>query len=372
MKKTLSLTVLAALALPLLAAVPASRLKEPNAVFAFDVDPAANRFTAVLFDRAKRRALEHADARVDYPPYGIGGNDAIQFAPATKKIYVGSVETGTGTRILEGGFDWKDPAEIFSCRGCRVTGWLVHPTRAAVYVAVEDPFSDDEFRNAKLAEITLAPVRRTRVIGRIPARASLGITPDGSEVYAFGTAEHSDFPYGELVRIRIADRHRVKMVVNFPREDTFGNPVADPSTENVSPDARELVYPNVVVDVRTDKEDEVLETGPYVAMNGTIGWSRDSRKLLFPVVQQGGQGTDPEEAMIVVDRKTKTNWTLPLLDAGFLDWAPAQTAILFLHGNDVEFYDLEKREWVHVLDGGRDHVAGGSWLTLPTKRVRKR
>lgn len=383
-RRLFPLTALTLLAIPLIAAVPATRLKEPNAVFAFDIDAAHDRFTAVLFDRANKKALEHADISLEYPPYGIGGiNDAIQFSPATKKIYVGSLTSTPGspdvgmggdhdTRIVEGGFTWKDPVDVFSCSKCQVIGWIVHPTQPKLYVAIKDEFTVDEFRNAKLAEITLSPKLRTRVIGRIPAASQgIAITPDGGTIYAFGEAEKSDYPYGELVSIRLSDRKRTKTVVNFPREDSFGMSL-HANTHAVSPDMREVVYPNSVLDVRTRKTEEVLKADAYEGMNGVIAWSRDSRKLFFPLAQAKDVYGVAAEASIVFDRTTKKTWNLPLLDADILDWSPAQTAILFLRGRNVGFYDLENREWVEVLEGGSSYAANGAWVTMPTKKVPKR
>lgn len=374
MRKTLSLAAVTALAVPLLAAIPASRVKEPNAVFAFTVDPATNRLQAEIFDRAKHRALDHLDVTLDYPPYGIGDmNDAVQFSAATRKVYVGSVEAGSGvTRIAEGNFAWKDPVDVFSCIGCRVTGWIVHPTAPKLYVAIEDPHAGgDEFRNAKLAEITLSPILRTRVIGRVPTTGGLAFTPDGSTIYVFGEANNSDPPYGELVSIDLSDRHRVKTVVNLPRHDVYTDRL-HATTRNVSPDMREMVYANTVIDLRTKKSATVLETGPYVTTNGTIAWSRDSGDVIFPLQQDKGDQTVAEDGKVFVDRATKETWTLPLPDSTILDWAPAQTAVLFEKAGDIGFYDLRAREWVHVLEGTPGGIADGSWATLPTKKVPRR
>ncbi len=374
MRKTLSLAVVASLAVPLLAAVPASRVKEPNAVFAFTADTSTNRLQAVIFDRAKRRALDHLDVTLDYPPYGIGDmNDAVQFSAATKMIYVGSVEAGSGiTRIVEGNFAWKDPVDVFSCEGCTVTGWIVHPTEPRLYVAIEDPHAGgDEFRDAKIAEITLSPNLRTRVIGRVPTTGGLAFTPDGGRVYVFGEAKKSDPPYGELVSIDIADRHRVKTVVNLPRHDVYTDRL-HAYTRNVSPDMREMVYANTVIDLRTKKSAVVLDTGPYVTTNGTIAWSRDAGDVIFPLQQDKGGEEVPQDGKVFVDRATKETWTLPLPDSTILDWAPAQTAVLFRKAGDIGFYDLKNREWVHVLEGAPGGIADASWATLKTKRVPKR
>lgn len=384
MRKTLSLTVLAALAIPLLAAVPATRVKEPNAVFAYDVDARTNRLVAVLFDRAKQRDLAVLDRRFEFPPYGIGGmNDTVQFSAATKKIYVGSVQLTEetkhlgydgefDTRIVEGAFDWKEPRQVFSCHDCHVTGWIAHPVKPKLYVAIKDEFTVDEFRNAKLLEITLEPTLRTRVIGRVPAGEGLAITPDGSHVFVFAQAENSNLPYGELVSIRLSDRRRVKTVVNLPREDVFGSRMrAD--TRSVSPDMREIVYPNSVLDIRAEKASEILKPGPFAEAHAALLWSRDSTQVLFSLRQEHAQGDDPGEAKIILDRDTKQPWTLPVMDVYPLDWAPAQTAILMRKDVDIGFYDLQKREWVHVLEGlTMDYSADASWVTLPTKRVPKR
>jgi hypothetical protein len=370
-----------ALALPLAAAVPASRVKEPNAVFVYGM-PETGRIQATLFDRAKRKALDHLDARTDLP-FADGdadSNDAVQFSPATGKIYalVDNVRARDGGRvdpdlpydvaIVETGFDFTEPDVVFSCDGCRTGQWIVHPTKPVLYVSLPDPYGDggDEFLNAKLVEVTLAPRLRTRVITRIPPDAALRITPDGRKLFAFGLAEHSRAPYGALVTVDLANRRRVQSVVNFPARNAFDLPAA-PATADAAPDALEMAYHLGIVDVRTGDRDVLYPESDYALDDPSIGWSRDASRLLFQLMRKDPDPGEGTEVPLLYDRNGGKEWILPLQDAEFLDWAPAQTAILFRKHGDVGFYDLSAREWVFVARG-----TDGAWATLPTKRVPKR
>lgn len=385
MRRFASILVLAAV-LPLAAAIPASRVKEPNAVFTYKVSPDEGRLQATLFDRAKRVALDQLDARVDDGTWiasggSVEGNDTVQFSAATGKIYYVSRNydgyAGRGringnlpydAAIIETDFGFKQRRVVYSCANACVIGqWIIHPTKPALYVSVPDPLRNgDEFRAAKLAEISLEPKLRTRVISRVPARAALRVTADGSSIYTFAEAYGSSPPYGAVVTVNLRTRRRSQQVANFPRTNDLGNPMS-PGSSDVSPDAREVAYHFGVVDLRTDEVETLMEGSPYELDNYAIGWSRDSSRLLFQLMEGVAAPADRDEVPLLYDRPTKREWVLPIQDARLLDWSPAQTAILFDKRGDVGFYDLEKREWVFVAEGEE-----GSWVTLPTKRVPKR
>lgn len=380
MKRFASVLAVAAVAAPLLvAAVPASRVKEPNAVFAYDVDARNRRITAVLFDRLQEKALDHLDAKLDFSPLSVGGpSDMVQFSPATKKIYVAYATVSKGyegkgmdeirydARIVETDFDWNEPKTVFSCGRCGNIAWAIHPTSPALYLSLEDPYTVDEFRNAKLVEVTLAPKVRTRVITRVPAGAELRFTPDGRSVYVFKKAESSRKPYGVAVSVRLKDRKRSATTINFPSDDSLGE-TPFPDTDDLSPDALEVAYHFGTVDVLTGDATAVLPSETRDVANSTIGWSRDAGSLLFQL-EDG-----PETVPLLYQRGSKRTWELPVDDAVLLSWAPAQTALLFHKDNgDIGYYDLDARAWTHVFHAGPDYTGGAAWATLPTKRVPKR
>lgn len=380
MRKITSFVTIIVAAVPLLAATPASRVKEPNAVFVYNVS-GEGRIEATLFDRTKRKAIDHLDAFTGLPLEAggsIDSNDAVQFSSATRKVYAlvlnesaydGSTidpDAPYKTAIIETGFTYKQPTVVFSCDECYTTQWIVHPSLQKLYVSLPDPLKNgDEFRSAKLVEVTLSPTVRTRVIGRIPSNSSLRITPDGSTLYVFGRATHSNQPYGALVSINLSNRKRTQTVVNFPSYNAFDLPVS-PMTADVSPDTLEIAYHMATIDVRTGKTTELLDGDGFDLDNYFIGWSRSSARILFQLMEPGGID-DRIEKPLVYDRSSKEQWILPIDDAHMLDWSPAETAILFGKRNDIGFYDLSSREWVFVAEG-----QDGSWVTLPTKRVPKR
>ncbi len=368
---------------PLLAAGATATAPEPNAVFVYEISE-INRIRATLFDRVQQRALDHLDTVTTFPLYGgrgIESNDQIQFSAATRRIYAAfsNVEEYNGpTRsnpdlpfdgaIMESDFDWTSPTPVFTCdQFCSIDQWIVHPTKPVLYVSLADAYQPDadEFRNAKLIEVTLAPKRRTRVLGRIPANAAIHITPDGKNLFTFRSAANSN-SYGVLTSINLTSRKRTETTVNVPSRNTFGLSTS-PQSSNVSPDALKMAYHMGVVDVRTGKTEHIdTDITSYDLDNTFIGWSRDSRKILFQLMEAGGVD-DRIEVPLLYDRTSKREWVLDLQDAHFLDWSPAQTAILFAKRGDIGFYDLEAREWVFVAKG-----MDGSWVTLPTKKVPKR
>lgn len=373
-------TVLAVL--PLTAAIPASRIKEPNAAFVYAIDAREGRIQAVLFDRQKRIALDHLDAVTDLPLIAGGStesNDIVQFSPATGKIYVlvrnisgydgSTIDSSLSydSAIVQTDFNFDDPTVIFSCNDCDIDQWIAHPTNPTLYVSLADHRSTGttEFQRAKIVEVTLAPKRRTRVIGRIPSYSALHITPNGASLYTFKEASGSRPPYGAVVTVDLRSRKRTQTIVNLPTHNVFGLPVSA-SSYNVSPDALELAYHMSVVDVRTGKTETLVGDTELDLDNHFIGWSRDSSRLLFQLSRDNA-AYDREEVPLLYDRTLGKQWELPLQDAHLLDWAPAQTAILFGTRQDVGFYDLEKREWVFIAEG-----ENGSWITMPTKRVPKR
>lgn len=378
MKRTISALLLSAAALPLLAAVPASRVKEPNAVFAYDVDAQNRRITAVLFDRLRGEPLDHVDATVDFPLLAAGPSATVQFSPATKKIYVahatvsagdegkGLDETHYDVAIEEGTFGWKDVKTVFSCKRCAAIPWAVHPTEAKLYLAKEDPYTPDEFRRAKLVEVTLAPSLRVRVIGRVPANAELRFTPDGRTLYVFGKAAHSRKPYGQLVTVRLRDRKRTATTVNFPTDDAYGR-IPTPSTADASPDALEMAYHFGTVDALNGEATDVLTGEVRDVSNTVIGWSRDARNLLFQLTNGN------KDIPLLYQRSTKRTWELPVDNAMLLAWAPAQSALLFhKDSGTIGYYDIGAHEWTDVFRAGPDFTGGASWATLPTKRVPSR
>lgn len=376
MRRFVPIIALAGLAIPLLGAAPAAAVKEPNAVFAYDVDAQNRRITATLFDRLRGKALDHLDARVDFALGSVGGpSDMVQFSAATKKIYLANADVSKGfegkgmdeiqydVRILEAGFDWKDPTAVFTCKRCGNIPWILHPNEPKLYLSLADPLDNgDESRSAKLVEVTLSPVRRTRVISRVPRHAELRFTPDGTTIYAFGRAAGSRKPYGQLVTVRLKGRKRSSTTVNFPTHNALKLPMT-PQTSDVSPDALEIAYHFGVIDVLTGDAEGFLEEETRDLSNATIGWSRESDLLLYQT----------EEAPLYYDRKIGWTWELPVDDAVLIAWAPAQTAILFQkdHG-DIGYYDLERRSWTHVFEAGPHFTGGAAWVTLPTKRVPKR
>lgn len=372
--------VLSVALLPLVGAVPLSRIKEPNAVFAFDVANHGKRVKAVLFDRQRRLPLENLDISLETPASGNGYNDIVQFSAGSKKVYINTAKVTDETKgreydvkeyktvILGGGFSWKDPEEIFSCDACTVGSWIVHPTEPKLYLSLfdKDP-NGDEFRNAKLVEITLAPVRKTKVIARIPATQDLRVSPDGKWVYVFGRAKNSRRAYGELVKVGLTEKKRSKTVVNLPESDYYQNTVLS-STSDVSPDTLEIAYHFGTIDMRT-KDEETIKLKQHAELaNSTIGWSRSGKKLLFQLQSERGR----DDKQLTYNRDTKGEWVLPLRDAAFLQWSPSETAILYDRWGDIGFYDLKEREWVHVFDAGPNLTGGAAWVTLPTKRVPKR
>lgn len=370
--------------LPLTAAVPASRVKEPNAVFVYRIGPEEGRVQAVLFDRQKRQALDVLDAETDLPLYAGGGiesNDIMQFSPATGKIYVAvrNVDEYGGAKridptlpydsaIIETDFEFRTPNVVFSCeRWCSVDQWLVHPTSAKLYVSLADPYVENPhaFKNAKLVEVTLAPSRRTRVLGRVPSHAALHVSPDGRTLFTFKESPGSRPPYGAVVAVDLRTRKRSQALVHYPLRNVFDLPTGA-SSYDLSPDAREFAYHMNVVDVGTGETETLIGETELDLDNYFIGWSRDSSRLLFQLTRDSA-AYDREEVPLYYDRNTDETWELPLQDVHLLDWSPAQTAILFGKRRDVGFYDLEKREWVFVAEG-----ENGSWVTMPTKRVPKR
>lgn len=381
MRRFLTLLALGA-TLPLAAAVPASRVKEPNAVFVYGM-PESGRLQATLFDRTKQKAIDHIDAYVDLPiaaGVSMGANDAVQFSPATSKVYalVNNVSGYDGTTvdekldydvaIVEASFDFKKPVTVFSCDDCSTEQWLVHPTKPVLYVSLPDDFADggDQFKNAKLIEITLSPKLRTRVLGRIPPHAALRVTPDGKKVFAFAQALDSREPYGVLVTIDPSTRRRVQTTVNFPTYNVF-DLATSPASADASPDALEMAYHMGTIDLRTKKATVIAKTSTYALDNWFIGWSRNADRMLFQLMEKSDDPNERIEVPMLYDRTSKKEWILPLQDANFLDWSPAQTAILFRKRGDIGYFDLEKKEWVFV-DEGMD----GAWVTMPTKRVPKR
>lgn len=380
MRRFLTLLTLAA-TLPLAAAVPASRVKEPNAVFVYGM-PESGRLQATLFDRAKQKAIDHIDAYTDLPiaaSVSMGSNDAVQFSPATSKVYalVKNVSEYDGSTvdetldydfaIVEAGFDFKKPVEVFSCDGCSTEQWIVHPTKPVLYLSLPDEFGDgaDQFKNSKLVEITLSPRLRTRVLGRIPPHAALRVTPDGKKVFAFAQALNSRKPYGALVTIEPSTRRRVQTVVNFPTSNVFDLSTS-PTSADASPDALEMAYHMGTVDLLTKKATAIAKTTPYALDNWFIGWSREADRMLFQLMKKSADPDERVEVPLLYDRTAKKEWILPLQDANFLDWSPAQTAILFSKQGDIGYFDLTKKVWVFV-DEGMD----GAWVTMPTKRVPK-
>jgi len=380
MRKITTIITITVAAVPLLAATPASRVKEPNAVFVYAIS-GEGRIEATLFDRTKRKVIDRLDALTDLPLEAggsIDSNDAVQFSSATRKVYAlvlnesaydgSTIDTDAPyrTAIIETGFAYKQPTVVFSCDECYTTQWIVHPSLPKLYVSLPDPPENgDEFRSAKLVEVTLSPSVRTRVIGRIPSNSALRVTPDGSTLYVFGRATHSNLPYGALVRIDLSNRKRTQTVVNFPSYNVFDLPIS-PMTADVSPDTLEMAYHMATVDVRTGGVTNLLDGEGFDLGNYFIGWSRKSDRLLFQLMEPGGID-DRVEKPLVYDRSSKEQWILPIDDAHMLDWSPAETAILFGKRNDIGFYDLATREWVFVAEG-----QDGSWVTLPTKRVPKR
>ncbi len=380
MRRFLSILALGA-TLPLMAAVPASRVKEPNAVFVYGM-PESGRLQATLFDRAKQKAIDHIDAYVELPiaaGVSMGANDAVQFSPATSKVYalVKNVSEYDGSTvdktldydfaIIEAGFDFKKPVTVFSCDDCSTEQWLVHPTKPVLYVSLPDDFADggDQFKNSKLIEVTLSPKLRTRVLGRIPPHAALRVTPDDKKVFAFVQALDSREPYGALVTIDPSTRKRVQTTVNFPTYNVFDLSTS-PASADVSPDALEMAYHMGTIDLLTKKATVIAKTTPYALDNWFIGWSRNADRLLFQLMKKSADPNERVEVPMLYDRTSKMEWILPLQDANFLDWAPAQTAILFSKRGDIGYFDLVKKEWIFV-DEGMD----GAWVTMPTKRVPK-
>lgn len=369
-----------------MAAIPVSRITEPNAVFAYAVDGSTGRVTAVLFDRLRGKTVDDLDTVTALPVRsgkGMATNDAMQFSPATKKIYAevhnvseymgGKIEKDLpyGFAIVETDFRWKAPTAIFSCDTCVTEQWLVHPTKPKLYLALQDAYKEgeDEFRNAKLIEVTLSPKRRTRVIGRIPARAALRITPDGKTLFAFGRAADSRKPYGVLTKINLATRTRTEKTVNFPSRNVFDLAV-DPGTGDVSPDTLEVAYHMGLVDVQTGTPETLIKSTDYALDNFFIGWSRDSNRMLFQL-REPGNSDNRIEVPLVYDRAKKEQWVLDMTNAHYLDWAPSQTAILFGRNDEIGFYDLAKRAWTHVFDAEDLSGADASWVTMPTKKVPK-
>jgi hypothetical protein len=380
MRRFLTLLTIAS-TLPLAAAVPASRVKEPNAVFVYGIE--SGRLQATLFDRAKQKAIDHIDAYTDLPivaGVSMNSNDAVQFSPATSKVYAlvknvsgydGSTvndELDYDLAIVEAGFDFKKPVEIFSCDRCSTEQWIVHPTKPVVYVSLPDEFRDgaDQFKNSKLVEVTLSPKLRTRVLGRIPPHAPLRVTPDGKKVFAFAQALNSRKPYGALVTIEPSTRRRVQTVVNFPTSNVFDLSTS-PTSADASPDALEMAYHMGTIDLLTKKATAIAKTTPYALDNVFIGWSREADRMLFQLMKKSDDPNERVEVPMLYDRNAKKEWILPLQDANFLDWSPAQTAILFSKRGDIGYFDLVKKVWVFV-DEGTD----GAWVTMPTKRVPKR
>lgn len=381
MRRFLTLLTLAA-TLPLAAAVPASRVKEPNAVFVYGM-PESGRLQATLFDRAKQKAIDHIDAYTDLPiavSVSMGANDAVQFSPATSKVYalVKNVSEYDGSTvndeldydlaIVEAGFDFKKPVEVFSCDRCSTEQWIVHPTKPVLYLSLPDEFRDgaDQFKNAKLIEVTLSPRLRTRVLGRIPPHAALRVTPDGRKVFTFAQALNSRKPYGALVTIEPSTRRRAQTVVNFPTYNVF-DLATSPASADASPDALEMAYHMGTIDLLTKKSTDIAKTTPYTLDNWLIGWSRNADRMLFQLMKKSDDPNERVEVPMLYDRSAKKEWILPLQDANFLDWSPAQTAILFNKRGDIGYFDLVKKVWVFV-DEGTD----GAWVTMPTKRVPKR
>jgi hypothetical protein len=376
MRRFLTILALGA-TLPLAAAMPASRVKEPNAVFVYAIEN--GRVTATLFDRLREKTVDVLDAKTDLPlaaGASLGGNDVMQFSPATGKIYavVSNTNMEAGTRadpslpydfaILETNFDFEKPTVVFSC-DCWTEQWLVHPTKPVLYVSIPDEFGDgaDQFKNAKLVEVTLSPKLRTRVLGRIPPQAALRVTPDGKKVFAFAQAINSREPYGALVTVDPATRKRAQTIVNFPAHNVFDFPTS-PASADVSPDALEMAYHMGTIDLLSKKSTPIAKTSPYALDNWLIGWSRNSDRLLFQLMKKDGDPNERVEVPFLYDRTAKKEWILPLQDANFLDWAPAQTAILFNKHGDIGYFDLVKKAWVFVDEG-----VDGSWVTMPTKRV---
>lgn len=368
---------------PLIAAAPSKSIQEPNAVFVYDI-PESNRIRATLFDRAKRTDIDHLDTTTKFSLYGGGGiesNDQVQFSAATRRIYVAhsNVNEFNGPKrfdqalpydaaIIESDFEWTTPAPVFTCNQfCKIDQWIVHPSKPVLYVSLADTYQPnaDEFRNAKLIEVTLSPKRRTRVLGRIPANSALHMTTDGKYIYTFRRAMNSD-SYGILTTINLATRKSTNVTVNVPSRNAFGIGTS-PQSSNVSPDALRMAYHMGIVDVRTGKGEAIdADTAAYDLDNYFIGWSRDGTKVLFQLMEAGGID-DRVEVPLIYDRTSKRKWVLDLQDAHLLDWAPAQTAIIFGKRGDIGFYDLEKREWVFIAKG-----LDGSWVTLPTKKIPQR
>jgi|GEM_PF-4481231 len=378
MRRFIQIIAVATLAIPLTAAVPASRIREPNAVFTYAID--GGRVTATLFDRLRKKTVDVLDAKTDLPlaaGVSLGGNDAMQLSPATGKIYaiVQNVSGYDGSTIdtklpydvaiMETNFDFREPTVVFSCDDCSTEQWLVHPTKPKLYISVPDAYKngDDEFRAAKLVEVTLSPRLRTRVLTRIPAHAALRITPDGKILFVFGTALHSRDPYGEMVTVNLSTRQRVQKTVNFPRTGSLGDAVS-PMSADASPDALEMAYHLGVIDVKSGNDSKLMKGNPHAIDSMFIGWSRDAKRILFQL--QDDDTADNNDVQLIYDRATKREWVLPLQDAHLLDWSPAQTAILYEKHGDVGYYDLEARTWVFVAEASE-----GSWIILPTKRVPK-
>lgn len=369
-------------ALALIAAVPASRVPEPNAIFTYAIHASEHRIQATLFDRLNRRTIDTLDATTTLPVFSGGStesNDLLQFSPATGNIYLlirnisgydGSVIDPSlpyDSAIVQTNFDFDDPTVVFSCNECDVEQWIVHPTHPKLYVSLTNHRSKgtSEFHRAKLVEVTLAPKRRTRVIGRIPSYSALHITPNGTTLHTFKVSQDSRPPYGAVVTVNLRSRKRSQTIVNLPMRNIFDLPLS-PSSFNVSPDALEIAYHMSIVDLRTKKTETLIDETELELDNYVIGWSRDSSQLLFQLMHSATPN-NRTEVPLLYNRTSDQQWELSLQDAHLLDWSPAQTAILFNKYDDIGFYDLEKHEWVFVAQG-----ENGSWVTLPTKKVPKR
>lgn len=381
----LALIAFVALLIPVLAVVEAARVKEPNAIFAYEIlnegDEAHVR--AVLFDRERRKVIDRLDVETGLPIYGGAGiesNDNMQFSPATGKIYAvvtnfseheGYGRTDTSlpydSAIIETDFAFRKPTPIFSCDNCSIDQWVVHPSDAKLYVSIADAFTEeqDEFSNAKLIEVITGEKPRTRVLTRIPGNSALHVTPDGRTLYTFHGSEKSRFAWGKLISVNLrSNRRKTDRVVNFPF-NSYGKNIR-PGSFDVSPNLSSVAYHFGKVNVRTSEAEE-FEAFPYDIHNFIIGWSRDSRKLLFQLTEDI-EAVDRDEVPLHYDSATGREWAMPLEDVNLIKWSPAQTAILFQKTGVIGFYDLIEKEWVDVFENTLDYASRASWLTMSTKK----
>lgn len=355
---------------------------EPNAIFAYDFDGSDGRISAVLFDRTSRSVLKKLDTVMQYPLMngsGIESNNNVQYSPATGKIYAvhsnNDMYAGIGRvdpafpydwAIVETDFEGSTPKPIFSCDECFLDQWLVDPVSPTIYVTQRVTYTPDTdslpMVEGMLLSVALDRDNETTTIGPFPSN-KVHLTSDRKTIYTltqdYGQDTHT------LTTMNIATGVSTTTDVTLPKKTIF-DIFSFSSSSDVSPDARFIGYMVGVVDIHANTATPFFDALPqYDVNNFFVGWSGDSSKMLFQLMESGHDvNAERIEVPMIIDRHTRAQTILPT-DLSFIEWAPSNTAILFNKSPDeIGYYDLRTGEWTPVMKTSAYYAGGAQWVTL--------